>query len=547
MAKKIFRGVGYFFCAALILLCILLAVLAAGFGSGGTVGLLGFNLYLIETDSVADVPKGSVVLARECRAYDLSEGMPVLYRADGAPVLGYVDGVRTEDGVYYIAVSVGDSSAEFPENDLIGSAEKCSEFLGMTVTFLRTPLGILAVALLPCAALIIYDLVRAAAARRPLPEVTPQYKNTADGAGHDEPASGLSVRPDGNAAYSRSGSARPPVTADSVLFSYAGRQRRADIVPLTDRKRPDEAREGGGRSAGISGGNPSYNSVGEPSDKSVARGGAGADRGGRYADLSGGNRVDISVGNPVNNSVGNPSDISGGKSSYNSSGDRADRSGGKSSYNSVGDRADRSGGKSSYNSSGDRADKAGAAAAERAAEIKDKISLGGKSGGVTEGSAPEKTNGRPAAPAAKAPAKTAAKPAAKTAAKSPAAKAGEMPAPTAIKRYMDSAVRDGATTELPAISRKSRDDAFFSRSEAPQIAPRRSPNDRSARAVIDLEDALATAEERSRRTHDSGRRSAEILASKSVSDLITEDDDSLDRSRYEVDDILAGIDRRKNR
>lgn len=510
MAKKIFRGVGYFFCAALILLCILLAVLAAGFGSGGTVGLLGFNLYLIETDSVADVPKGSVVLARECRAYDLLEGMPVLYNADGAPALGYVDGVRTEDGVYYIAVSVGDSSAEFPENDLIGSAEKCSEFLGMTVTFLRTPLGILAVALLPCAALIIYDLIRAAAARRPLPEVTPQYKNTADGAGHDEPASGLSVRPDGNAAYSRSGSARPPVTADSVLFSYAGRQRRADIVPLTDRKCPDEAREGGGRSAGISGNNAGNDTVGNTADKSVARGGSGADRGGRYADLSGGNRVDISVGNPNNNSVGNPSDISGGKSSYNSSVDRAD--------------------------------KAGAAAAERAAEIKDKISLGGKSGGVTEGSAPEKTNGRPAAPAAKAPAKTVAKPAAK----SPAAKA-DMPAPTAIKRYMDSAVRDGATTELPAINRKNRDDAFFSRSEAPQIAPRRSPNDRSARAVIDLEDALATAEERSRRTHDSGRRSAEILASKSVSDLITEDDDSLDRSRYEVDDILAGIDRRRKR
>ena len=41
------------------------------------------------------------------------------------------------------------------------------------------------------------------------------------------------------------------------------------------------------------------------------------------------------------------------------------------------------------------------------------------------------------------------------------------------------------------------------------------------------------------------KRSADILAAKSRDELIVEDDDSRDRNRYDVDDILAGLDRRR--
>lgn len=403
LAKKFFRGVGYAVCAVLLLLCILLAVLAAGFGAQGTVELFGFDLYLVDTDEVEQVPAGSVVIARECRAYDIEEGGMVLYNRstdDGSvPALGYVDSVRMDDGVYYITVSVDKDSYEFSERDLIGSAEKSSEFLGAVISFSRKPMGVFVIAFLPCAALIIYDIIRAAAARRPLPEVVPQVKNSPE---NDEPApaAGISVKPEGSASYSRSGGARPAATADSVLFSYAGKQRRPDIIPLTDKK-------------------------------------------------------------PA-------------------------------------------------------AEKPAPAVSEKTSELSEKAEAVKDVAAFSAVPAEEKT---------------------------------AVPAPTAAKHYVDSAARSStATAEIPVLPKKKATDAFFSQSEAPQIAPRRSAAaEKTAKAVIDLEDALATAEERSHRTaRESGRRSAEILATKSVSDLISADDDSLDKSRYEIDDILAGLDKRKN-
>ena len=126
-----------------------------------------------------------------------------------------------------------------------------------------------------------------------------------------------------------------------------------------------------------------------------------------------------------------------------------------------------------------------------------------------------------------------------------------LPAPVAAKRYIDNTVAPSptaqersATAELPVVEKpkkKKRSDAFFAQSEAPQIG-RGMTGKQSGKAIIDLEDALATAPSRTR--SQGSRRSADILAAKSRSDLIPDDDDKRDKSRYGVDDILAGIERR---
>ena len=133
-----------------------------------------------------------------------------------------------------------------------------------------------------------------------------------------------------------------------------------------------------------------------------------------------------------------------------------------------------------------------------------------------------------------------------------------LPAPVAAKRYIDNTVAPAkptdsmaekpklaGTAELPIPKKpkkKKRNDAFFAQSEAPQIG-RGLTGKQSSKAIIDLEDALATAPSRPSRPEQS-RRSADILAAKNRSDLIPDDDDTRDKSRYEVDDILAGIERR---
>ena len=150
----------------------------------------------------------------------------------------------------------------------------------------------------------------------------------------------------------------------------------------------------------------------------------------------------------------------------------------------------------------------------------------------------------------------------------PKTAAGGVPSSVAAKRYIDSAtaaqkkptpepvpeekakklekILGGDTAELPALGKKKKSDAFFAQSSAPQIG-RDSARSATRRQVIDLEDALAAANSRETKKHreQSARKSADILAAKSRSELITDDDDNRDRSRYDVDDILAGIDRKR--
>lgn len=175
----------------------------------------------------------------------------------------------------------------------------------------------------------------------------------------------------------------------------------------------------------------------------------------------------------------------------------------------------------------------------------------------------------PAQPTKSAPAVT--KPAASLSAdkatdkpKSDSAQQGAVPASVAARRYLDNAVGaqkkpastapkaveaaakvSGTTAELPQIPKKKKSDAFFAQSSAPQIGR---PADPRSRAVIELEDALASAhdkkEQPKKNAEPTGKRTADIIAAKARGELISEDDDSRDRSRYEVDDILAGIDRR---
>lgn len=144
---------------------------------------------------------------------------------------------------------------------------------------------------------------------------------------------------------------------------------------------------------------------------------------------------------------------------------------------------------------------------------------------------------------------------------------GGVPSSVAAKRYLDSttaaqkktnsnatapksveaaAKLSDATAEIPQIPKKKKSDAFFAQSDAPQIGRKADPRNR---AVIELEDALASAHEKREPARKSaepaGKRSADILAAKSRDELIVEDDDSRDRNRYDVDDILAGLDRRR--
>lgn len=420
MGKKISRGIGYAVCVLLLILCIVLIVTSSLFGARGAVDILGFNVYIADTDEFEAVSAGSAVIVRRCEAYELERDHLVLYSRGDKPALGYMDSAEMKDGVYTVTVSDSEGQHTFEETDLIGKADMSSSILGGIIRFSQTGWGICVIAVLPCLALIIFDIIRAAAAKLPPPEVVPKVKNERERE-DTEAQSAISVKPDGRGAISRKGASKPASGADGVLFSYSGRQ------------------------------------------QAPARGSA-------HPDI-------IPLSKPI---------VPPQKTTEQLLEKFAERRAGKPEP--VPERR--------------------IAAPEHTAE-----ELPRREERRVIPDIPEK-------PETPVPVRTAA--------------VGGTPAPVAARRYLDNAVEplkvSGATAEIPELPKKSKNDAFFAQSEVPQIGRK------SHRGAI-----------RPDAENYSGRRSSVILAQKSRSELISDDDDSLDKGRYEVDDILAGLDRRKKK
>lgn len=423
MGKKLSRGIGYVVCVLLLILCILLIVTSSLFGARGAVDILGFNVYIAETDEFEAVSAGSAVIVQRCEANELEKDHLILYMRGETPALGYMDGSEMKDGVYTVIVSDSEGQHSFEETELIGMADTSSAVLGAIIRFSQTGWGICVIAVLPCLALILFDVIRAAAAKLPPPEVIPKVKNEREYEGVDErsASSTISVKPDGRGAISRRGASKPASGADGVLFSYSGRQQaparndtRSEIIPLSKpivppRKTTEELLEKFAERR---------NSKPQPVKEDIPR--------------------------------------------------REER--------------------------------------PAAPSIRDIPDI------------PERSD-RPEEPV---PVKTAAKTAARG-----------TPPPVAARRYLDNAVEparvSGATAEIPELPKKPKKDAFFAQSEVPQIGRK------AHRGAIKPDSEY------------SGRRSSVILAQKSRSELISDDDDSLDKGRYEVDDILAGLEKRKKK
>ena len=225
--KKIIRGIGIGVCVLLGLVFVLMIITAAAFGSARTVGVFGFNLFICESGDYDSVPEGSAVITTKCEPYDLESGNLVLYSTDPMDpdadlAMGYYADFKVIDGIYYLSLVNGSDSAIISESALIGRAGWCSPLLGSFITFMKTPWGVFVMAVIPCALLVIYDLLRTKAAERPLPEIIPQVKNADTAA----PEPQISVADDGSAAFRRK--PNRTVSADGVLFTYGSHKKKPD-------------------------------------------------------------------------------------------------------------------------------------------------------------------------------------------------------------------------------------------------------------------------------------------------------------------------------
>lgn len=238
LGKKIIRTAGIIVCILLGALCVLMAVSSAAFGSAQTVSVFGFNMFICESGDYDSVPVGSAVITTTCAPYDLEEGNLVLYSTDpmdkNAPLaMGYFVDFKKNDGVYYLSLVNGEQSTVISETALIGKAGWCSAFLGEFISFTQTPWGVFIMAVIPCALLVLLDLLRTKSAEQPIPEIIPQVKNQEEE--HHEPQ--FSVSESGSASYRRNPTGRQ-TSADSFLFTFgekkASGQKPASAPTMSD-------------------------------------------------------------------------------------------------------------------------------------------------------------------------------------------------------------------------------------------------------------------------------------------------------------------------
>lgn len=252
MGRKIARGIGTAVCVLLFVLCAFMIIVSLVFGSSGLVGAFGYNMFLCEHSDFDGLNSGAAVIVEQCEPYDLTEGNLILYAESDAasgepsePVLAYLEAISMSDGVYTLTVSDADGSERnISERLLVGKAGWSSDILGGLIRFITSPWGVCVMAVLPCLALILYAVLKGISDDRPLPEVTPQRKNS-EPEEKSSPAA-LGVRSDGNAQYSRASGGKPAQTADSVLFTYNNSKPKSPAAmkpsaPASEPKKPSPA------------------------------------------------------------------------------------------------------------------------------------------------------------------------------------------------------------------------------------------------------------------------------------------------------------------
>lgn len=221
----------------------------AAFDSQKTVDAFGYNIYIVEVDGFESAPRGSAVLVRKCGILELERGNLVLWKNnDDRPALGYIYEITLSDGVYSLMLSENSKEYIVAESQIIGHAEFSSSFFGQVILFIKTPFGVFCIAVLPCIALILYDIIRACAKKNQSElEVEPQFKNASERVSIEQQRgvqnTTIGVNSDGRAAYGRK-KAIDASAADQILFELASHRQKETQSKKTNPRTisPDYAR-----------------------------------------------------------------------------------------------------------------------------------------------------------------------------------------------------------------------------------------------------------------------------------------------------------------
>ncbi len=158
----------------LLLAALVFLVLALLFRSNAAPYLFSHRVYLMNSDAFSLVKKGSAVITSQVPFEGIAAGNIVIFTDEEEKI--YVGEVQSSDfseGVYTFSLK-NDAGVILTvgQSRILGKGIYYSEFLGGLVSFLTSPSGVCVIALLPCLAFVIYDVIKAVKRKIPQPTVT---------------------------------------------------------------------------------------------------------------------------------------------------------------------------------------------------------------------------------------------------------------------------------------------------------------------------------------------------------------------------------------
>lgn len=158
--------------------CLLIAtvfLLAAAllFRGGSAPALFGHYVFLSETDAFSAVKKGSALIVDPVEPDQIAPGNIIIFTDEqGDDRIGEVQETISDDGIYTFTVRTDiESSVTVGQSHIVGKGMYYSEFIGGVVSFATSPAGVCLIAILPCAAFVIFEIIGIIKRRAPLPEV----------------------------------------------------------------------------------------------------------------------------------------------------------------------------------------------------------------------------------------------------------------------------------------------------------------------------------------------------------------------------------------
>ncbi|MDE6725779.1 MAG: hypothetical protein K2J79_09265, partial [Ruminiclostridium sp.] len=159
--------------ALLVLVTLVLLFFSIAYRGNLAPKLFSHRVYIMDTEAFSLVKKGSAVIADRVNFDQILPGNIVIFTDESEKTsVGEVQKANFENNVYtYSVKNDAGNILTVGQSHILGKGMYYSEILGGVVSFATSPWGVLCIAILPCTAFVIWEVVAAVKRKAPQPTV----------------------------------------------------------------------------------------------------------------------------------------------------------------------------------------------------------------------------------------------------------------------------------------------------------------------------------------------------------------------------------------